>query len=340
MMVFMLASITDRELFRFHFNLFGFSIGFGLNSMEVIIPLAAVITDLAMFYALQSRLPVEKEQIGLHLFLPFAVTLTIGFTLRNIQGDMTGWLLLFITGGLLFLVLLFEYINCDPSSSGKSLSVIVLDSLCYAVFLLFIIALRANLSRLVITIPAVFILCFVVSLKIFSSHVISWNILMLSAVTGIVICFADTGLHYWPVNIISYGSLMFFWYYTFTNLIIGSDRNEPVKKTLMRILPVYMVPARFHQMEELPLSSSGMRGRMNSPIGEIFGNPRTSIVATHGIDGHNANAADTTPANTANTAASIATRIKTPHRCQGATPAAANSTVMRLMPHARHALTR
>lgn len=237
MMVFMLASITDRELFRFHFNLFGFSVGFGLNSMEVIIPLAAVITDLAMFYALQSRLPVEKEQIGLHLFLPFAVTLTIGFTLRNIQGDMTGWLLLFITGGLLFLVLLFEYINCDPSSSGKSLSVIVLDSLCYAVFLLFIIALRANISRLVITIPAVFILCFVVSLKIFSSHVISWNVLMLSAVTGIVICFADTGLHYWPVNIISYGSLMFFWYYTFTNLIIGSDRNEPVKKTLMRILP-------------------------------------------------------------------------------------------------------
>ena len=241
-LVFMLASITDRELFRFNFDLLGFSIGFGLNAIEIIIPLASFITVLGMFYALHSKLLIEKEQIALHLFLPFAVTLTIGFTLRNFQADMTGWLLLFITGGLLYLVLLFEYINCDPSSSRKSTSIIVLDSLCYAVFLLFIIALRANISRLIVTLPAVFILCFVVSLKIFSSHVIRWNIFMLSAAAGIIMSFADTGLHYWPINIISYGSLMFLWYYTFTSLVIGSDRNESVKRTLQRILPV-QIPA-------------------------------------------------------------------------------------------------
>lgn len=241
-MIFMIASITDRELFRFNFDLLGFSIGFGLNAMETIIPLAAFVTDIGMFYALHSKLLIEKEQIALHLFLPFAVTLTIGFTLRNFQNDITGWLLLFITGGLLYLVLQFEYINCDPASSRKSTSIIVLDSLCYAVFLLFIIALRANISRLIITLPAVFILCFVVSLKIYSSHVIRWNIFMLSAVTGIIMSFADTGLHYWPINIISYGSLMFLWYYTFTSMVIGSDRNEPVKRTLQRILPA-QIPA-------------------------------------------------------------------------------------------------
>ena len=37
-MIFMIASITDRELFRFNFDLLGFSIGFGLNAMETIIP--------------------------------------------------------------------------------------------------------------------------------------------------------------------------------------------------------------------------------------------------------------------------------------------------------------
>ncbi len=244
MLIFMLASMTNRELFNFHIALFGFSFGVSLNAMEILIPLAAVIADLGIFYALSTRLPVEKNQIMFHLFLPFAVTLTIGFTLRNIGSSITGWILLFVTGLLLYLVLRFEYIACDPSSGNRPLSLIVLDSLCYAVFLLFIIALRANVSRLIITIPAVFLVCFVVSLKIYSSHIIKWNILLLSAVTGIIMCFADIGLHYWPINIVSYGSLMFIWYYSFTSLMIGADREEPIKKCLLRILPA-LLPAAF-----------------------------------------------------------------------------------------------
>lgn len=237
MLIFMLASLTNRELFRFHVELFGFSFGLGVDAMDLLIPFAAVIVDLGMFYALHVRLPLLNDQAAFHLFLPFAVTLTIGFTLRNIRSGLSGWALLFITGLLLYLVLQFEYISCDPSSARRPVSIVVLDSLCYAIFLLFIIALRANVSRLIITIPAVFVLCFVVSLKIYSSHVISWNIILLSIVTGLVICFADIGLHYWSVNIVSYGILMFLWYYTFTCFVIGSDRGETMDRLIRRILP-------------------------------------------------------------------------------------------------------
>ena len=242
-MIFMLSSYTNRELINLNFSLFGFSFGLGLNAMEILIVLTAVMVDLGMYHSIKTTMQVPAEQIALHLFLPFAVTLTIGFTLRNIRGGLTGWGLLFIAGVLLYLVLRFEYISCDPSSSLRPLSIVVLDSLCYAVYLLFIIALRANVSRLIITIPAIFILCFVVGMKIYSFHIIHWSIIMVSAVTGAIICFADAGLHYWPVNIVSYGSLMFIWYYTLTNFVIGADRDEPFRKIIRRIMPADILAA-------------------------------------------------------------------------------------------------
>ena len=235
--IFVLASLTDRELFRFHFNIFGFSLSMGVNAMELLIPPAAVVTILGMYHALHTWLQISREQIILHLFLPFTVTLTIGFTLRNINTGLTGWGLLFVSAALHYLVLRFEYISCDPDSPYRPASMIVLDSLCYAVFLLFAIALRANVSRLIITLPAIFILCLGVSLKIYSFHIIESSLPLLGCVTGFIICCADTGLHYLPVNIVSYGSLIFLWYYIFTNLIIGADRDEPVRNIIRRILP-------------------------------------------------------------------------------------------------------
>ena len=113
-----------------------------------------------MDMSLRIYLPDEQEQAVLHLFLPFAVTLTIGFTLRSFGSGSGGRALFLITAALLYLVMRFEFISCDPASTLRPLSIVVLDSLCYAVFLLFMITLRANVSRLIVSLPAVFILCF------------------------------------------------------------------------------------------------------------------------------------------------------------------------------------
>ena len=237
MLIFMLASLTERNIFQYQLDLAGFSVLLSFSSMELLIPVSAIIVDLGMYLTLKSSLPVSREQIGNHLFLPFAVTLTIGFTLRGMRGGMTGWVLLFITGALLYLVLWYEYVACDPASASRPISIIVLDALCYAIYLLFITALRANISRLVIVLPVIFILCTVVSFKIYSFHIINGNIPLLALVTGIIIIFASASLHYWPVIIVSYSSLMFVWYYSFTNLVIAADANESFRTAVKRILP-------------------------------------------------------------------------------------------------------
>ncbi|MBQ6503872.1 MAG: hypothetical protein IJI57_08185 [Flexilinea sp.] len=241
MMFFILTALTNKELFHYDLNLFGFSLSVGLESTELLIFLAAVFTNLGMYQALRLYLPDEVDQVALHLFLPFAVTLTIGFTLRSFGSSDNGWMLLLVTAVLLYLVMYFEYVSCDPASVFRPLSIIVLDSLCYAVFLLFMIALRANISRLVLSLPAAFILCLIVSLKIYSFHIIGSSVPLLSFVTGMVIVFAETGLHYMPINIVSYGTLTFLWYYTVTSFFISSDRNESFRLLRRRLLPAWLL---------------------------------------------------------------------------------------------------
>lgn len=237
MLIFLAGSLTDRSLFDLHIRLFGTPVGIGLTSMQLLIPLAALIVVFGMDDALRRNLPVSAEQVRLHLFLPFAVTLAIGFTLQDLDGGVTGMGLLFLTAVLLYLVLYFEYTACDPASARRPVSIIVLDGLCYAVFLLFVIALRANGSPLYLSLPSVFILCFIISLKTYSFHIINSVITFPAAVTAAVMVFAETGLHFWPVNIVSYASLMFVWYYAFINLVIGKDHGESVWHSVRRLLP-------------------------------------------------------------------------------------------------------
>ena len=240
MMVFILASLTNQELFRINLNVFGFSLTTGVESVEILIFLAALFVNISMYRAIHIYLPDTTDQIALHMFLPFAVTLTIGFTLRSF-GNGGSWALMIVTALLLYLVMFFEFVSCDPASGLRPLSIIVLDSLSYAVFLLFMIALRANISRLIITLPAAFLLCTVVSIKIYSFHIINSSISLLAVITGLVIVFAEVGLHYFPINIISYGTLIFLWYYTFTGFIISADRNEPVNMLLRRLIPAWVL---------------------------------------------------------------------------------------------------
>ena len=41
MLIFMLASLTDRDFFQFEIDLFGLSLGMGVSSMELLIPFSA-----------------------------------------------------------------------------------------------------------------------------------------------------------------------------------------------------------------------------------------------------------------------------------------------------------
>ncbi len=253
MLVFLLGALTDRILTAFDLNLGGFSLSFTIHSLELLIPLTAGITVLGFYHILRIGLGVSGRQCVLYLILPFAVVLTIGFALRNMSGMKSVCVALSLGGALLYLVLYFEYNACDPGFAGTPIAVAVLSGLCYAVFLLFVMALRATVSRLIISLPAVFLLGTVISMKLYSFALIrsivlaaAWHmkkalirssVPLTAAVTGIVMTFAAAGLHYWPIDVISYGALMFLWYYCFISLEKGADNRIPTRRILLNILP-------------------------------------------------------------------------------------------------------
>lgn len=237
MLVFLLGALTDRILTAFDLNLGGFSLSFTIHSLELLIILTAGIAVLGFYHILRMGLGVSGRQCVLYLILPFAVVLTIGFALRNMSGMKSVCVALALGGALLYLVLYFEYNACDPGFAGTPIAVAVLSGLCYAVFLLFVMALRATVSRLIISLPAVFLLGTVISMKLYSFALIRSSVPLTAAVTGIVMTFAAAGLHYWPIDVISYGALMFLWYYCFISLEKGADNRIPTRRILLNILP-------------------------------------------------------------------------------------------------------
>ena len=237
MLVFLLGALTDRQLTAFDLNLGGFSLNLTLRSLELLIPLTAAAAVLALYHILRTRLDVPQTQCGFYLILPFAVVLTIGYALRNISGMQSVCAALVLGGLLFYLVLYFEYNACDPSSAGRPIATMVLSGLSYAVFLLFVMALRANVSRLIIALPSVFLISTAIAMKLYSFTLIRGSIPLHAAVTGAVMTFAAAGLHYWPIDVISYGALMFLWYYCFVGLENGADARLPMRRVLLNLIP-------------------------------------------------------------------------------------------------------
>ncbi len=237
MLVFLLGALSDRVLTAFDLNLGGFSLRLTLHSLELLIPLTAGSAVLGLYHMLRTGPGVSGRQCALYLILPFAVVLTIGFALRNMSGMMSVCAALALGGVLFYLVLYFEYNACDPGSASGPIAIIVLNGLCYAVFLLFVMALRANVSRLIISLPAVFLIATAISMKLYSFTLIHSSVPLNAVVTGAVMTFAAAGLHYWPIDVISYGALMFLWYYCFISLEKGADSRIPTRRVLLNILP-------------------------------------------------------------------------------------------------------
>ena len=63
MMIFTIGAFTDQELLNVQISPLGFDMELSVSSMELLIPLAAVIIVFGMYRALKDHLPVSNEQI-------------------------------------------------------------------------------------------------------------------------------------------------------------------------------------------------------------------------------------------------------------------------------------
>lgn len=241
LLIYVIASYTDRVLLKLPITLGSFSVLWTLRLMDIVSVLISLILALRFYLILRENFEIGVRSKMNHVFLPFVTVLSVTLALRNTTGGMTWWLLLFLAGLLIYGVMFSEYTICDINSPNRPIALILLSALCYAVFLLAMMAIRTNVTRLVFEMPLCFMITVIDAIRLFSLWMDTKDVISEIFSCGIIMMFSMSGLHYWPINTVSCGVLMFIWYYLISNTEILLSQGRDIRFVLKLQIPVGII---------------------------------------------------------------------------------------------------
>ena len=241
LLLFVLSFFNDRTVLRLPIRVGEFSILVVFKTIDLVSPVLAFIAGTGLYIQTEKKGISGFQNRLTHCFLPFACTLVMGVSLRNSSGGLAWWLLLFFWGGVLFMVFLAETVVCDPNDVRCPFFSILLTGLSYAVFLVAVVAIRVNVTRLSLSLPLLFLISMIVTNRIFSFWLVDWNIEKHSGICALLILESASGLHYLPLNSISYGLLIFIWYYIVVNLEIWLSQGNSIRDGIIKQIPFFIV---------------------------------------------------------------------------------------------------
>jgi len=154
-------------------------------------------------------------------------------------------MMLFLGGLLLFLVFTAETIMVDPNDSRRVIAEIVLTGLAYSTFLITSIAVRVNLSRLILELPVLALVAFLIALRLLFLRISGVKQEKWAIWVAIFVIQTATAFHYWPINSLSYSVLMFLCFYVLVNSMIlvsrGYSNSEIKKKQIIPLVILFLL---------------------------------------------------------------------------------------------------
>ena len=114
-----------------------------------------------------------------------------------------------VGAAILTSVMMAEYVAVDPGAPLYALASAGLIALSYALFLLFVIALRMSGLRLFLSVPAIFLAAGLVALRTFHLRLSGrWEFPWALGI-GLISAQLAAGLHYWPLTPLQAGLVKF-----------------------------------------------------------------------------------------------------------------------------------
>ena len=165
LLAFALTRLIQIPEFNIELQLPGFYFSYPLSLGTFMIVMAAGLTATGMDWLLRSHPSLETTQTIEHWVLPTLATFIIGIPLTILPPGNAWWLGFGISGLLLALVFLAEYIVVEPSAPNYAIASAGLTALSFAVYLILTTALRFSGARLFLLAPALFIAAGLVSLR-------------------------------------------------------------------------------------------------------------------------------------------------------------------------------
>jgi hypothetical protein len=135
-----------------------------------------------------------------HWLVPALTAWVIEVPLSNLGVGLQWWVVLGFGGLLLVLVFMAEYVAVDPYDNRYAAATIGLTSVSYALFLILVIALVGQNTRLYVLIPALFVALFLLTLRNLHLRLggrwcVGW-----SFATALIVSEAAAALHYLPLT--------------------------------------------------------------------------------------------------------------------------------------------
>jgi hypothetical protein len=228
-----LTRISPTPEFNFELQLPGFLLAFPFNLRTLMSILTACLTAAGMDWLLRGHPSLHKRATFQWWFLPTLTTFVISIALSILPNNHTWWIGFLVSGILLFLAFLAEYIAVDPDAPYYTVSMVGLGSISYTLFFVLTVALRASELRLFLIAPAVFLAASLASLRILHLRLSGrWEYAWAVGI-GLVSIQLTASLYYWPLSPIQFGLLLLGPLYGIVNLAINVGESVPARRAAL-----------------------------------------------------------------------------------------------------------
>lgn len=233
LLAFALTRLVQSPSFTITLSLPGFYFALPLTLATFMTILAAALAAAGMDWLTRSHPALGGKPNIEHLMLPTITTFVIGAPLSLLSNDTAWWAGFAFGAVLLLIVFLAEYITINPSASSYALARAGLTALAYALFLILATSLRFSGARMVVLIPATFLVAALISLRILHlDGADRWDFPWAIGI-GIICAQISGGLHYWPLTPIQFGLALTGPLYALTMLSVNLAENIPLRRAVV-----------------------------------------------------------------------------------------------------------
>jgi len=233
LLAFALSHLIQSPEFNLEIQFRGFFLLIPLNLSTVMSVLTAGLTATGMDWLVRGHPSLNARTTFQWWLLPTLTTFVIGVPLSILPDGIAWWIGFAVSGSILFVVFLAEYIVVDPGAPYYAISMAVLTAISYTLFFILAVALRYSSARLYIIGPALFLAAALASLRILHLRLTGRWEYAWSIGIGFVCVQIAAGLHYWPVSPIQFGLMLIGSLFGLTDLAVNLAEDEPARRAAL-----------------------------------------------------------------------------------------------------------
>jgi hypothetical protein len=229
LLAFALTRLLPASQLVLRLTLGNFYLTYPVSLTTVMTLLAAGVTAAGMDWLLRGHPGLGSQRTVEHWLLPTLTTFVVGIPLSLLPGGASWWVTFTIAGLVLVTVFVAEYTAVDPAAPAYSAATGLLTALSYAVTLILLTTMRSSSPRLILIVPAVFVVSGLVALRSLHLRLRRW---IYSWTIGIAFIIAQlaSALHYLPLSALQYGLALLGPLYAMTSLAGNLGEDLPTRR--------------------------------------------------------------------------------------------------------------